>query len=489
MTLVPRKIEDRVNFYLWTAPKLELLVSPTWPSSDDKIPFENSLQRYLEESPYGKIIYTEFLLTDPSVLVKNGSDKTRDEIRNICLQTMSQLNTGCRFSIKLPNALSLEENISLSRSWGDLIIGFCLDFETCQSNSLVVQLQAAHVPIKAVIIQTKQLAKLSKDKFPALPTHRLLLQDMTAVSEQELEYIFSELLPDDSQLCLSIRPDQLEQIGKKLHLLFSRGICFYLSRATTDTESPLSDMIRSLPIDLRQADRLINDGYKMASISVYEESRFLDMLRLTQQRYAVHTPPKRVAIFGKRSTNPEEKAYQLSQQIAAGLAAKGFQVMTGGYVGIMEAANKGALEGEKMHGNAAEPLSEGILCPTLFYSRIKGNESLTKRYVCHGINQRTDKLVEDSSILIAMPGTVGTMTELLVGLGMSTIDHLYSLPGYPRPIIALRHPWQELVENAWGLMNAPRNQIDEYIEYFDSATEAIELVQKKYELLLKATHH
>ena len=53
-----------------------------------------------------------------------------------------------------------------------------------------------------------------------------------------------------------------------------------------------------------------------------------------------------VSIFGSARTLPNEKYYQLAEEIAFKLTQNGYGVITGGGPGIMEAGNKGAHRGK-----------------------------------------------------------------------------------------------------------------------------------------------
>jgi uncharacterized protein (TIGR00725 family) len=51
-----------------------------------------------------------------------------------------------------------------------------------------------------------------------------------------------------------------------------------------------------------------------------------------------------VSIFGSARTQPRSPEYKMTEKIAASLVKNGFNIISGGGPGIMEAANKGAAE-------------------------------------------------------------------------------------------------------------------------------------------------
>jgi uncharacterized protein (TIGR00730 family) len=118
-----------------------------------------------------------------------------------------------------------------------------------------------------------------------------------------------------------------------------------------------------------------------------------------------HIPPA-VAMFGSARVKPEDPAYTAAVETARLLAKAGFGIITGGGPGIMEAANKGAQEGE----NA----SIGCNIELPFEQRPNSylDISLDFRYFF----VRKTMFIKYAEAFIIFPGGFGTMDELFEAL-------------------------------------------------------------------------
>jgi uncharacterized protein (TIGR00730 family) len=118
-----------------------------------------------------------------------------------------------------------------------------------------------------------------------------------------------------------------------------------------------------------------------------------------------HIPPS-VAIFGSARTKPDDPMYAVAVETARLLAKAGFGIITGGGPGIMEAANKGAQEGDNVSigCNIELPFEQ----PSNQYHDI----SLDFSYFF----VRKTMFIKYSNAFIIFPGGFGTMDELFEAL-------------------------------------------------------------------------
>jgi len=114
-----------------------------------------------------------------------------------------------------------------------------------------------------------------------------------------------------------------------------------------------------------------------------------------------------VTVFGSARTNKNDKYYKKAQKFSSMLAKKGFNIMTGGGPGIMEAANRG---GHKY--DDVESIGLNIDLPFEQVSNPYTSKELTFDYFF----SRKVMLVKYSIAYVIFPGGFGTLDELFESL-------------------------------------------------------------------------
>lgn len=143
----------------------------------------------------------------------------------------------------------------------------------------------------------------------------------------------------------------------------------------------------------------------------------------------------RIAIFGSARISPNDARYKEIYNLAKHIAMEGFDVVTGGGPGVMEAANKGHKEGRK--NNDVHSFGLNILLPNEQMS----NKHLDIKRDFKRFSSRLDYFMSLSNVVVVAPGGVGTMLELFYTWQLIQVEHICSIP-----IIFVGNMWPPLIE-------------------------------------------
>jgi len=143
---------------------------------------------------------------------------------------------------------------------------------------------------------------------------------------------------------------------------------------------------------------------------------------------------KRITIFGGSRPKPGEPAYQQAFKLGELLGSAGYTVLTGGYIGTMEAVSRGAAEAG---GHVI-----GITCDEIEAWRpVSCNPWVSQEIRFNTLRQRMFALMDECDAALALPGGPGTLAEVAV-----MWNHLLTEAISPRPLILVGTGWRETIE-------------------------------------------
>ena len=175
-----------------------------------------------------------------------------------------------------------------------------------------------------------------------------------------------------------------------------------------------------------------------------------------------------VTIFGSARTKPKDKYYRAAVEIGKGLAKHNLAVITGGGPGIMEAANKGAMQsgGKSVGLNIELPHEQS------------GNKYSNVPIHFHYFFARKVCFVKYSLGFIFMPGGFGTLDEFFEVI---TLVQTGRIPQFPL-ILFGKNYWSGLLKWAKAQMRDGHNFISpgdlDLVTVVDKPHEAIECIME-----------
>ncbi|MFC2028545.1 LOG family protein [Chloroflexota bacterium] len=137
----------------------------------------------------------------------------------------------------------------------------------------------------------------------------------------------------------------------------------------------------------------------------------------------------KISIFGGSTPEVGTAAYQQAYELGKRLALDGHTILTGGYIGTMEAASRGASEAG---GHVI-----GVTCKQLeAWRKVKANAWVTEEHQKKTLQERLMELIENCDAAMALPGGPGTLTEIALYWNLMIIA---AMP--QKPLILIGDEW------------------------------------------------
>ncbi len=167
---------------------------------------------------------------------------------------------------------------------------------------------------------------------------------------------------------------------------------------------------------------------KIASAALHE-------MREAFRMFAPYQAVSKVTIFGSARITRDSPLYELTQQLAAEMAARGWMVVTGAGPGLMEAGMEGAGRAQSIGVSIQLPWEQSA------NSIIAGDE---KYVAMKYFFTRKLMLIKESRGFVCLPGGFGTLDETFELLTLTQTGK-----GLPVPIVLLEAPG----DHYWGAVD------------------------------------
>ena len=174
------------------------------------------------------------------------------------------------------------------------------------------------------------------------------------------------------------------------------------------------------------------------------------------------SPERIVTIFGGSKCVESDPEYRDAHRVGALLAQAGFTICTGGYLGVMEAASRGARE-----------CGGRVLGIVMNQFKTEPNRYLTDKVATPHFYDRLQHLITRSVGFIAIRGGMGTVTELSL-----VWNKIQTRVIEPRPLVLLGECWRPVVAQ-WQSFLAVSEADVAALDFAATPEEAVEIVRNK----------
>lgn len=175
----------------------------------------------------------------------------------------------------------------------------------------------------------------------------------------------------------------------------------------------------------------------------------------------------KVSVFGGSQPKPDSPAYEQARQLGELLARRGYTVLTGGYIGTMEAVSRGAHEAG---GHVI-----GVTCSEIERWRTGGaNQWVKEQCRMETLIDRLQFLVQECDAGIALPGGPGTLAEISLMWNLMIVESMHR-----RPLVLVGNGWQSVFDRLFKTLDVyiPASQ-RELVRFAEDVQTAVELIEK-----------
>jgi len=178
-----------------------------------------------------------------------------------------------------------------------------------------------------------------------------------------------------------------------------------------------------------------------------------------------------ITIFGGSKPKPGDSAYEIAYQLGRSLGAEKHTLITGGYIGTMEAISRGGFD------SGAHVI--GVTCDQIeAWRQVKPNAWIKHEIRYATIPERLLALIDLCETAIALPGGPGTLTEIAMMWNLLLTDAIS-----PRPLILFGDEWCNTFQTYYDQMGSyiPEDQRNwlRFVTDISSALITIRAIENK----------
>ena len=186
---------------------------------------------------------------------------------------------------------------------------------------------------------------------------------------------------------------------------------------------------------------------------------------------------KNIAFFGDANVSQSDPDYKSAQKVAKLLATEGFTIVNGGGPGIMDAATKGATEGEGETLSVTFSPKDAPGFEGRYVGNVTDKEIPTTNYI-----ERMFKLIEHADIFIIFKGGSGTISEFGTAWVLAKLYY-----GHHKPFILFGREWIEIIDVLKKNMNIDNEELSVF-EICDRVEDVLPVVRKFEKKMLGIDH-